>query len=366
MSVTQRDYYDILGVPRNASPEELKRAYRKKALKYHPDRNPGDSDAEHKFKEAAEAFEVLTDAEKRQLYDAYGHEGLKGVRMRGFRTFEDIFSTFGDIFGDSIFSDLFGFGGMRQPRQGRSLRCSVDVTLEDVLNGTSKTIVLRRNERCDVCKGTGARPGTKAKVCGRCNGEGELRQSQGFFMMRTTCPVCRGSGKVIEKPCSQCRGTGIHPREVEVTARIPPGIEDGMQLRVSGQGEAGEKGAPRGDLLCTVHVQEHPVFKRHAADIFCEVPARFAQLALGDKIRIPTLNGEQDLRIPKGTDPGHIFTLKGKGLPYLGTNARGDEMVKVAVSTPKRLTPEQARLLKEFDETEKSPRRKTLFEKIRP
>jgi len=366
MSITQRDYYEILGVAKNASPEEIKRAYRKKALQYHPDRNAGDPDAEYKFKEAAEAFEVLTDSEKRRLYNAYGHEGLKGVRMRGFRTFEDIFSAFGDIFGDSIFSDLFGFGGVRQPRQGRSLHCRVDVTLDDVLTGTSKTILLRRNETCDACKGTGAKPGTKPKVCSRCNGSGQVRRSHGFFVMQTTCPACGGAGNVIEKPCPHCRGSGISPREVEVTARIPPGIEDGMQLRIAGEGEPGEKGAPRGDLLCSVRVAEHPVFKRHGADLHCEVPVRFAQLALGDKIQVPTLNGEQELKVPRGTSSGHTFPLKGKGLPYLGTNARGDQMITVVVAMPKDLTAEQIRLLKEFDETETNPRRKTLFQRIRP
>ena len=366
MSVTQRDYYDILGVPRNSPPEQIKSAYRKKALQYHPDRNPGDAEAEHKFKEAADAFEVLTDPEKRHLYDTYGHDGLRGVGVRGFRTFEDIFSAFSDVFSDSIFSDLFGSGRARPPRQGRSLRCKANIALEEVLTGTSKTILLRRNEACDVCKGTGCRPGTKPKVCGGCNGAGEVTQSQGFFVMRTTCPRCRGSGKVIEKPCPQCRGAGIYPREVEVTTRIPAGIEDRMQLRVSGQGEPGEKGAPRGDLLCTVHVEEHPVFKRHGADIFCEVRARFAQMVLGAKVQVPTLNGEQELSIPRGTDSGRSFTLKGKGLPYLGANARGDQIVRIVVETPKRLTPEQVRLLKEFDKTETNPRRKKLFERIRP
>jgi len=366
MSASQRDYYEILGVPRNSPPEQIKSAYRKRALQYHPDRNPGDAEAEHKFKEAAEAFEVLTDPEKRHLYDTYGHDGLRGVRMRGFRTFEDIFSAFSDVFSDSIFSDLFGFGGVRPPRQGRSLRCTVNIGLEEVLTGTSKTILLRRNETCDVCKGTGSRPGTKPKVCDRCNGAGEVRQSQGFFVMRTTCPKCRGAGRVIEKPCPQCRGAGIHPREVEVTTRIPAGIEDGMQLRVSSQGEPGERGAPRGDLLCTVHVKEHPIFKRQGADIFCEVPARFAQVALGAKIKVPTLNGEQELGIPRGTNSGQTFTLKGKGFPYLGTSARGDQIVKIVVKTPKRLTAAQVRLLKELDETETRPRRKKLFERSRP
>ncbi len=365
MSVTQRDYYEALGVSRGATGDQIKSAYRKKALRYHPDRNPGDPAAHQRFKEAAEAYEVLSNPETRTLYDAYGHRGVEGAHTRGLSTFEDIFNTFSDIFSDSIFSGLFGFRGARGFTKGRSLECDVSVTLEEVLTGVSKTVTIRRMEACDACNGTGAKAGTGPTSCSYCRGTGRVEHAQGFLVLRTTCPRCNGSGRIIEKPCRTCRGKGRYPRDVGIDVSVPPGIEDGMQLGLAGQGEAGESGGARGDLFCNVRVEEHPVFKRQGANVFCEVPLRFAQAVLGTKVRVPSLDGEHQLKIPRGTDSGKTFRLRGLGLPILGGRGRGDQIVQVFIKTPKRPTPRQVQLIKEFDEAEFEQSKRDSYEEIR-
>ncbi len=363
-----KDYYQILGVARNASADEIKSAYRKLALKYHPDRNKGDKEAEQKFKEAAEAYEVLRDPEKRQLYDQYGEAGLRGRPMRGFSTFEDIFEAFGDIFGGGLFDDLFG-GRRRAPRRGASLRCDIEISLEDVATGVEKVIEVARREICDTCHGTGAKPGTQPVTCPYCGGRGEVQRSQGFFTIRQPCPKCEGYGQIIQSPCPACRGAGRRTQQAHITIRIPAGGEDGKRMRVAEQGEPGEPGAPRGDLYCDIHVKPHPLFERRGDDILCELPITFTQAALGATIEdAPTLDGKTTITIPPGTQSGEILKLPGKGLPNLRGAGRGDLLVRVVVEVPKKLTPEQERLLREFAKTEDahvSERRKTFFQKVK-
>jgi len=366
----KEDYYKILGVDRNATQEEIKKAYRRMALKYHPDRNPGDKEAEKKFKQAAEAYEVLSDPEKRARYDRYGHAGLEGVPVRGFTTFEDIFDAFGDIFGgDSIFDSFFDMGRRRRTqRRGPNLRCEVTISLEEVARGTERTIKIHRHEICKNCAGTGSRPGSMPSRCEYCNGRGEVRQSRGFFVVRVTCPRCGGVGTVITDPCPECRGKGKIPKTAEIKVRIPPGIEDGTRLRIAGEGEIGDNGAPRGDLFCDVFVKEHPFFERHGDDIICEVPISFAQAALGAEIEVPTLTSTARVKIPRGTQSGQIIRLRGQGLPNVNGYGRGDELIRVVIETPRHLTPRQEELLREFAKTEEknvSPRRKSFFEKLK-
>jgi len=367
--VAKADYYDILGVNKDASEEEIKRAFRKMALKYHPDRNPGNKEAERKFKEAAEAYEVLSDPEKRQLYDRYGHEGLRGANVRGFSTFEDIFEAFGDILGSSAFDEFFGFGRRgRRVRRGPSLRCDITIEFNDVAEGTQKVISLVRNEPCPTCGGSGTRPGTSPITCPYCRGYGEVQQSQGFFTMRTTCPKCRGNGQIIQDPCTDCRGAGRRPTPVEIQVRIPAGIQDGTRLRIAAQGELGDNGAPRGDLYCDIHVTPHPFFERHGDDILCEVPISFPQAALGAEIEVPTLDGKKTIQVPPGTQSSDLITIPGGGFPNVRGYGRGDEHVRLIIETPKKLTPRQEELLRELAKTEDvnvSPKRKSFFERLK-
>ncbi len=351
VTVHEGDYYDILGVSREATPEELKRAYRRKAFEYHPDRNQGNRDAEQHFKKASEAYEVLSDPEKRHLYDLYGHEGLRAAHV-GFRTVDDIFDHFSDIFSDSIFADFFGFGSHRREavRRGANLTCRVALDMEEVAEGADRQVVLKRIDVCDHCGGNGCRPGTAPEACSYCGGRGELVQRQGFFVLRTTCPRCRGAGKVCESPCTGCRGSGRRPKQVEVPVHIPPGLENGMRVVVRGEGEPAEQGGPRGDLYCEVTVREHPVFRRQGRELICEVPVSFAEAALGASVEVPTLTGTEQLHVPRGTESGQVFRLRGRGLPSPGGHDRGDELVRVTVEIPKRLSRRQERLLKELEE----------------
>lgn len=365
------DYYTILGVNRDADVEEIKKAYRQMALKYHPDRNQGNKEAENIFKKAAEAYSVLSDPEKRKRYDQFGHEGLKGVGMRGFSNFEDIFDAFGDIFSGSIFEDFFGGGKRRagSARRGNNIRCEISINLEDVVTGTEKTIELTRNERCADCNGTGAREGTYTVNCPYCKGRGEIHQSQGFFTLRTTCPRCNGKGKIIESPCSKCNGSGRYPKKTSITIKIPPGIEDSTRLRLAGQGEYGENGSPPGDLYCDVHVKSHPIFQRRNNDIIFEMPITFPQAALGCETEIPTLlKGKRDIKIPKGSQNGDILSIEGEGLPDAYGYRRGNMLIYLTIETPVRLTPRQEELLREFAELDKknvSPKQKSFFKKIK-
>jgi molecular chaperone DnaJ len=349
----KRDYYEVLGVDRNAGDSDLKKAYRKLALKFHPDRNPGDREAEEKFKEAAEAYDVLRDANKRQIYDQYGHQGLEGSGFSGFGGFEDIFSSFGDIF-----EDFFGFGGGRRSRsranRGSDLRYDMQLTFMEAAFGTEKKIDVEKAETCGDCSGSGAAPGSGPETCPQCGGSGQIGRSQGFFTVRTTCPHCRGQGQVIADPCKTCQGRGKVLVHKKVSVRIPAGVDNGSRLRLTGEGEAGAYGGPHGDLYVFIHAREHEFFKRDETHVLCQIPVSFVQAALGDSVTIPTLNGETELEIPKGTQPGDIFRLRGEGIPSLRNGHRGDQIVQVNVKTPTNLNKKQVALLKQFASLEES------------
>ena len=374
---SDRDYYEVLGVAKDASAEDIKKAYRSLAVKYHPDRNPDDKGAEGKFKEAAEAYDVLGDAEKRQRYDQFGSAGLKGAyRPHEYADVHDIFSAFSDIFGGGgvgggMFEDFFGGGrGARGgPQRGTSLRCEIHLTLEECASGVQKTVTLRRQESCDTCRGTGAKPGTSPRTCATCGGAGAVHQAQGFFSIRTTCPRCRGRGKMIESPCDSCGGSGHVTARREISINIPPGIEEGSQLRVTGEGDSGEPGAPRGDLYCLILVKEHPFFERHGDDLLIRVPITFSQAALGGETDVPTIDGKATaVKVPAGTQSGQILRLRGQGMPSVHGRGRGHLLVQVYVETLARLTGEQARLMRELaktEETDMGPERKGFLDKVK-
>lgn len=366
----KRDYYEVLGVARNASQADIKKAYRKLAMKYHPDQNQGDKDAEAKFKEAAEAYDVLGDDQKRAQFDQFGHaafSGGGGFQGTRFSNLEDIFSAFGDIFGGG-FGDLFGGrrgGGRRGPRPGRDLRIVLDLTLEEIETGVERTVALKRFEHCESCSGSGGEGGAKPVTCQTCGGRGQVQRSQGFFTMATPCPSCRGAGQMIDKPCRKCSGQGKVQEKSEVTIRIPAGIEEGVQLRVAGEGDAGDVGAPRGNIFCVVREKPHKVFQRSGPDLMTELPCGFAQLALGDKVEIPTLSGKVELSIPSGTQSGKVLRLRGQGLPSIEGRGRGDLLVRLFVEVPTKLTSRQKELLEEFGRIETSESgHKSFFEKI--
>jgi molecular chaperone DnaJ len=361
----KRDYYETLGVDRQASEEEIKKAYRKLALKHHPDRNPGDKQSETNFKAAAEAYSVLGDPQRRAQYDQFGHQAFGqggGYDGQRFTNMEDIFSAFGDVFG---FGDMFGGRRRSGPQSGRDLKIVLDLTLEEIDSGVERTVALKRAEHCLACSGTGAKPGTSASACSTCGGRGQIHRNQGFFTMATTCPRCRGAGQVIESPCATCKGAGATREASEIKITIPPGIEEGVRLRVPGQGDAGDVGAPRGDLYCVVREIEHKVFQRNGADLICELPFSFTQLALGDKVEVPTLRGRADMALPAGTQSGKVFRLRDQGLPKLEGRGRGDQLVRVFIEVPTKITDRQKELLREFAEIEaKRSGNKTFFEKI--
>ena len=362
-----KDYYSVLGVSRDASRDQIRRAYRKQALKHHPDRNPGDPQAAERFKKAAEAFEVLSDSQKRRLYDTYGEAGLTGADVRSFTSFEDIFSAFSDIFSGGIFDEFFGTTSSGR-RAGRSLRVSVEIDLEQVAYGAAKTVCLRRQERCETCNGTGCRPGTEPVTCPYCRGYGQVESRQGFSAIRTTCPQCRGKGAVITEPCRTCRGTGLAERERELDIHIPPGVESGSRFRIPGEGEAGPSGV-RGDLYCDVLVREHSIFVRSGADLICELPATYATAALGGEVEVPMLGGgTMKMEIPCGTQSGEVLRLRGQGLPYPRDAARGDLLLRVFVEVPKKLTRRQEEILRELaaiEGTHVSEKRRSFLEKVR-
>jgi molecular chaperone DnaJ len=366
----KRDYYEVLGVARDATPEQVKKAYRKIALETHPDRNPGNKEAEARFKEAAEAYEVLSDPERRARYDRFGHEGLRGAPHHDFSNVESIFEAFGDIFGGTAFEDFFGFGRRARagPRPGASLKVEVELDFFEAARGCDKLIDVHRQEPCEKCGGSGAKPGTRPVTCKTCGGRGEIAQTQGFFSIRTTCPRCRGQGQSIEAPCSACRGSGVVARRRELKVKIPAGVDDGTRLRIPGEGEAGAMGGPRGDLYVFISVRPHEFFARDGDDLACEVPITFSQAALGAKVRVPTLEGTEEIEIPRGTQSGSVFRLAGRGFPHLRGYGRGDELVRVVVETPKSLSKRQEELLRELaalDDKEVSGRRKSFLEKIK-
>jgi len=376
-TVSKRDYYEVLGVSRTATDVEIKSAYRKLALKHHPDRNPGDHAAEEKFKESAEAYSVLADPDKRHLYDRYGHAGLGGAATGGFDPsvftgFEDILGGLGDIFG---FGDVLG-GGRRRGgvQRGADLRYDLEISFDEAAKGSETTIQIPRQETCETCSGNGAAPGTKATTCPQCQGRGQLRYQQGFFTVARTCGQCRGTGSVISKPCVTCKGSGRVQQERKLTVRVPPGIATGQRLRLSGEGEAGGPGGPPGDLYVVIHVQEHPFFHRDGNDLYCEVPLNFPTLALGGEIRIPTLEGEEPFKVPEGTGSGQSFRLRGRGMPDVTGRGRGDLFVTVKVSTPKKLTRDQKKLLEQlatslpkekFEPTPVNHEDKGLFDRVK-
>ena len=352
--MSKRDYYEVLGVERNASDQQIKSAYRKLALKHHPDRNPGSAEAEEAFKEAAEAYAILCDKEKRALYDRYGHAGVSGAGAGGFDPnafagFEDIFGNLGDIFG---FGDLFG-GRRRRggPQRGADLRYDLEISFDESFTGTETAIQIPREETCETCSGSGAAAGSAPEVCPHCKGSGQLRFQQGFLMVARPCNTCRGTGRIISKPCQACRGAGRVGRERKITAKIPAGIATGQRLRLYGEGEHGSAGGPPGDLYVVVHVQDHPFFHREGDDLYCELPMTFPTLALGGDIKVPLVEGEDTLKVPAGTQAGTRFKLRGKGMPNVSGRGHGDLYVIARAAVPKKLTRDQKRLLEELAKT---------------
>ncbi len=345
----EKDYYSILGVSREASEDEIKKSYRKIAMQYHPDRNPGNKDAEEKFKLASEAYEVLRDSEKRQIYDRYGIEGLKGTGFTGFRGFEDIFSTFGDIF-----EDFFGFGSTSRrrtrARPGADLRYDLKVSFLDAAFGTETEIEIPRTVTCDACQGTGAKPGTQPLTCSACRGTGQVTRSQGFFTISTTCTQCHGEGRVNPHPCKDCRGMGRVRKTRKLNIKIPPGVDTGAKLRLRGEGEEGERGGSPGDLFVFIYVEPHEFFSRDGDDVLCQIPIGFVQAALGADIEVPTLSGPKPFKIPRGVESGDLLRLKGEGFPRLRGSGRGDQVIQIIVRIPKDLTKRQEELLREFEE----------------
>ena len=365
--MSKRDYYEVLGVSRDASNSELKKAYRKLAVTHHPDRNPGDKGAEETFKEAAEAYSVLSDEGQRAKYDRFGHAAVGGG-AGGFNP--DAFSDFGDILGDFFgFGDLFGGRQRRgtQPRRGQDLRYDLELDFEEAVFGLSTKIKIPRQETCGECSGSGAAPGAGRVTCSQCGGQGQTRYQQGFFTISRTCTTCQGAGKIIKTPCTTCRGAGQVSKEKTLELSSPAGVDHGLQLRVTGEGEAGTRGGPRGDLYVVIAVKEHPFFKRRDQHIYCEVPLSFSQAALGDEITVPTLSGEEKLRIPEGTQTGSTFRFRSRGIPSLNGGGQGDQFIKVNVVTPAHLTDQQKELFRNLAEIsgDEIHERGTLFEKVK-
>jgi len=353
--MNKRDFYEVLGVPQNAPPSDIKTAYRKLALKYHPDRNPGDDAAEESFKEAAEAYSILIDPQKRSLYDQYGHQGLRGEGFSGFNS--TVFSDFEDILGDFFnfgFGDIFGSRSRRgsdYPNRGRDLVLELDITLEDAAFGVEKELKLNRAEHCTVCAGDKMKPGTSKSQCSQCEGKGQVRYQQGFFAIARTCSRCGGSGEIITTPCESCRGSGTTKVKKSLKINVPRGVDNGMKLRVEGEGEVGDKGAARGDLYVVMRVKKHKYFERENENLFCQVNISFPKAAMGTQVEIPTLGGKEILNIPSGTQPGEVLRMKGKGVRNVNNHRKGDLYVKVEVATPKNLTKEQQNHLRIFAES---------------
>jgi molecular chaperone DnaJ len=365
----KRDYYEVLGVSREASEQEIKSAYRKLALQFHPDRNPNNPAAEEKFKECSEAYAVLADADKRAAYDRFGHAGVSGSGAGGFDA--TVFQDFGDIFGDFFgFGDLFGAGGRRRTRaqRGPDLREDITLEFEEAVFGTETKVTVRRHETCDECRGTGAAPGKAPVPCKTCAGRGQVRYQQGFFSMARTCPTCQGMGSVITDPCLKCRGEARVLRQRSVDAKVPAGVEDGTRIRFSGLGEAGAFGGPAGDLYVVLHVKEHPFFAREGNDLHCVIPISLTQAALGTEIRVPTLDGDHTLKVPEGVQSGTTMRIRNKGVPVLNGHGKGDLYVEIRVQTPTKLNKRQRELLQELHgmtQVENTPERRTLLGKVK-
>lgn len=365
----KRDYYEILGVPKNATAQQIKSSYRKLAIKFHPDRNPDSKEAEDKFKEAAEAYGVLSDPEKRQLYDTYGHQGLSGAGFSGFGGFDDIFSSFGDIFSEFFGGGFSGRGGGRSRAQrGADLRYDIELSFRDGIFGTETEIEIDRYESCQTCDGSGAASGTSPETCPLCHGRGQVVHSQGLFTVSTTCSQCHGVGTIIREPCKECRGNGRIIKPKKISVKIPKGVDNGSRLRLTGEGEEGKNGGPPGDLYIFIHVKEDDFFVREGDHIHCEIPISFAQAALGAEIEVPTLESPHNLSIPQGTQTGHIFKVRGAGAYNVRGYGRGDLLIKVRVVTPTKLTARQEELLKEFATVSGDAvtlKKKNFFEKFK-
>lgn len=373
--MAKRDFYEVLGVGKNASDDEIKKAYRKLAMKYHPDRNPDSKGAEEKFKEVKEAYEMLSDPQKKEAYDRYGHAGVDpnmgagGFGGAGAGGFAD---AFGDIFGD-IFGNARGGrgGGGPQVYRGADLRYNLDITLEQAAHGFDTTIRVPSWDSCDTCHGSGAKPGTQPTTCPTCGGHGQVRMQQGFFSIQQTCPKCHGTGKIIPEPCTSCNGAGRIKRNKTLEVKIPAGIDDGMRIRSSGNGEPGMNGGPPGDLYVEIHIKQHPVFQRDGDDLHCEIPISFAKAALGGEVEVPTLNGKASFSLPEGTQTGKTFRLRGKGIKGVRSGYPGDLFCHVAIETPVKLTEKQKDLLRELDRltveggSKHSPQSKSWMDKVK-
>nr|WP_302982624.1 molecular chaperone DnaJ [Plesiomonas shigelloides] len=369
--MAKRDYYEILGVSREADEREIKKAYKRLAMKYHPDRNQGDKESEDRFKEIKEAYEILTDAQKKAAYDQYGHAAFEQGGMGGAGGFGGG-ADFSDIFGD-VFGDIFG-GGRRSQRasRGADLRYTMELTLEEAVRGVTKEIKVPTMVACDVCDGSGAKAGTKATTCPTCHGAGQVQMRQGFFAVQQACPTCHGRGQIIQDPCNKCHGEGRVQKTKTLSVKIPAGVDTGDRIRLSGEGEAGEFGAPAGDLYVQVHVKDHPIFKREDNNLYCEVPISFTMAALGGEVEVPTLDGRVNLKIPAETQTGRMFRMRGKGVKSVRGGAVGDLMCRVVVETPVKLSERQKELLKELEESftgdarsKHSPKEKSFLDGVK-
>ncbi|MEM6581720.1 MAG: molecular chaperone DnaJ [Pseudomonadota bacterium] len=369
--MSKRDYYDVLSVSKDADEKDIKKAYRRVAMKYHPDRNPDDPKAEEKFKEASEAYEVLTDGEKRAAYDRFGHAGVDPNMGGGAGGFGG--GNFSDIFGD-VFGDIFGGGGGRGrggPQRGSDLRYTLDITLEDAVHGTTVEIRVPSLVTCETCDGTGAKKGTSPIICGTCGGSGQVRMQQGLFQVQQTCPTCRGTGKIISDPCATCHGQGRVEKTRTLSVKVPPGVDTGDRIRLSGEGEAGPEGGPSGDLFVQMSVRQHNIFERDGKDLYCEVPITFVDAALGGELEVPTLDGRVKLKIPAETQTGKLFRLRGKGVKPVRGGPVGDLLCRAVVETPVHLNKEQKALLEQFQESlgqgghKQSPRQTSWFEGVK-
>jgi len=369
--MAKRDYYEVLGISKDASADDIKRAYRRMALKFHPDKNPGNKEAETKFKECAEAYEVLSDTDKRRTYDQFGHEGLRGAGVHDYSHIpvEDIFSMFNL---DDLFGDFFGTGrrrpaGRRGASRGYDLETSVELTLNEIANGAEKTIEFTRQDICPDCSGTGSAKGSSPGKCPICGGKGQVARGGGFFQMVSTCPQCGGSGEIITNPCKKCRGTGKIPKKRVVNIKIPAGVHEGQGIRVANEGEPGRGGGPHGDLYCYVRIKPHEFLSRDGNDLIAVVPVSFTQAALGAMIEVPSLNGPKQLKIPAATQYGSVFRIKAQGLPDIRTRKTGDQLVQITVEIPKRLNSKQEQLLRDFDAENGNsfPESKGFFEKLK-